>query len=1078
MSFKTPLLAMLFATLTLSSWAINTENTRMLSAPAISENHLVFAYANDLWVANKDGSNPVRLTISQGDEMRPSFSPDGSMVAFTGSYDGNTDVYVVPTTGGIPKRLTYHPGGDYAMEFTPDGKSILFISQRELFTNRYFQFFTVDVETGEINKLEIPNGFKGSYSPDGRYLAYTPIADRFNQWKNYRGGTASRIWIFNFEDKSVVEVPKPEGGSNDSDPLWYNGKLYFNSDRDGEFNLFSYDLESKAVEQHSNYKEFPVKNPRVGNNGIVFENAGYIYFMDNDHEVLQIKVGISTDLLEVRPRYVSGTQWMRWYNISPSGVRAVIDYRGEIITVPVEHGDYRNITQSQGAHERFPSWSPDGKWIAYFSDESGENQLHLSSQDGKEKKSFKLDGNGFYAFPNWSPDSKKIAYVDNGRVLYVLDVSSGKSTRIDADEVYLPGPYRQLFGDWSGDSKWITYTKVLGSNFTQVFLYDVAANKSYPVSDGMSDARNPVFDRTGKYLFFFASTDAGPVVNWFDQSSIDMEANYSIYMATLNADEPSPFLRESDEEEIEEAKADDQADDAKEEDEDNSWNIEVENIMNRIVDVPLPAGNYDALNVSANGDLLYIDRTIKYSDKSKLYQYSIKDQEPKELGELNDYELNDKGDKIIFSSNGALKIGTPKALRDAKMVNTASIQVMIDPVKEWKQILDEVWRINRDYFYDPGMHGANWKAMRKKYMPLVEDCASRNDLNKIIQMMLSELSVGHSYSGGGDFMFNTNRVSGGLLGCDYEKADGRYQFKKIYGGLNWNPNLRSPLTEPGVNVKEGEYLLAVNGKEVTDQDNVFSFFENMAGKITTITVGSSTNLSDGREVQVVPIGNDYGLRNRNWVEGNIKKVNEATNGQVAYVYVPNTAGAGHAYFKRYFFPQATKKAIIVDERFNGGGLLADYYIDILLRPYQAHWNFRYGKDLKSPSASIQGPKVMLIDETAGSGGDMLPYMFRKFNVGTMVGKRTWGGLVGILGFPTLMDGGFVTAPNVAIWTEDGFIVENVGVAPDVEVEQTPAEVIAGKDPQLEKAIEIIMDELEKNPPVEPKRPPYPTKAKR
>jgi tricorn protease len=1060
--------------------AINTNDTRMLQDPAISQNHIAFIYANDLWVADRDGSNPRRLTASHGNEYTPAFSPDGKLIAFTGNYDGNSDVYIIPVEGGIPKRLTYHPGQDGVREFTPDGKSVLFFSQRELFTNRYTQLFTVSVETGEITKLKIPNGFKASYNADASQIAYTPIPDRYGQWKNYRGGTQTRIWIFQMDDNSVVEIPKPEGGSNDSDPMWLNGKVYFNSDRNGEFNLFVYDPADKTVNQLTKHEDFPVLNPQAGDGGIVYEHAGYLHFMDAQGSSTKLTIGVFADLLELRPRYATGSQWMRSMGISPTGVRIVMDYRGDIVTVPVENGDFRNLTQTQGAHETSPSWSPDGKWIAYISDESGENQLRLIAQDGKEKKEIKLKGNGFYAYPQWSPNSKKLTYVDNGRVLYLLDIASGKSTEIDADEVYVPGAYRQLFGDWSGDSDWIVYTKILETNFEQVMLYHVSAKKSYPVSDGMSDATSPTFDRDGKYLYFLASTDAGPVVNWFDQSTADMEAEYTVYMATLTADEPSPYRKMSDEEEVatdeEKEKEEDKKDKSKDDD-DETWTIDVENIDQRIIAVPLEAGNYTDLNVDNMGNVLYIDRTVKYSDQSKLYKYNNKEQEAKELGEVDFYALNDKGDKIVFYLRGQVKAGEVSNLGDAKSVNTNAVKVLIDPAAEWAQILDEVWRVNRDYFYDPGMHGADWDAMKDKYAAFLPDLACRNDLNRLIRWMCSELSVGHSYSGGGDQLHSSNQVPGGLLGCDFSKEDGRYRFKKIYGGLNWNPGLRSPLTEPGVNVQEGEYLLAVNGKEVSADDNVFSFFENTAGMITEITVGSSTKLSEGRTVQVVPLSSDYSLRNRDWVEGNLKYVTEKTDGQVAYVYVPNTAGAGHAYFKRYFFPQANRKAIILDERFNGGGLLADYYIDILLRPYQSHWNFRYGKDLKTPSASIQGPKVMLIDETAGSGGDMLPYMFRKFDVGTMVGKRTWGGLVGILGFPTLLDGGFITAPNVAIWTEDGFIVENVGVAPDVEVEQTPADVIAGKDPQLDKAIELIMQELKENPVEEPKRPPYPKRAR-
>jgi tricorn protease len=448
--------------------------------------------------------------------------------------------------------------------------------------------------------------------------------------------------------------------------------------------------------------------------------------------------------------------------------------------------------------------------------------------------------------------------------------------------------------------------------------------------------------------------------------------------------------------------------------------------------------------------------------------------------ELDGYEVSFDRKKMFYNKGQTFGItAAGKKPEPGKgILNTASLSVKIDPLAEWPKIFDEAWRVNRDYFYDPGMHGADWNAMKIKYSRFLPDLACRSDLNRVIQWMCSELAVGHHRVGGGERLNNPQRVGGGLLGADYTIDNNRYKFAKIYGGLNWNPDLRSPLTEPGVDVKTGDYLLAVNGKDLKADVNLYSLFENTDGKLTEITVNSKPDYAGSRVVKVVPVANESALRNRAWVEGNLKKVTEATNGRVAYVYVPNTSTSGHEYFKRYFFPQANRKAIIIDERFNGGGSLADYYIDILRRPLQSYWNMRYGKDQKSPNASIQGPKVMIIDETAGSGGDMLPWMFRKFKVGTLIGKRTWGGLVGTLGFPEFIDGGSVTAPNLAIWTNDGFVVENVGVAPDIEVEQWPAEVLKGKDPQLEKAIEVALKELEKNPPEEPVRPPYPIRVKK
>ncbi len=1083
------LLLTLFMAGNLFAKGIDPKDTRMLTQPAISAGHIAFIYAQDLWVANTDGSQPRRLTVDGGIESNPVFSPDGKMIAFNGQYDGNTDVYIISVDGGIPKRLTWHPSPDQVRGFTPDGKSVLFASQRNLFTTRYSQLFTVPVTGGPATQLEIPNAFWASYSPDGKSMAYVPTPDQFRQWKHYRGGGISRIWQFSFTDKSIVKLPQPDGGSNDVQPMWMDNTIYFRSDRNGEFNLFSYDIASKQVKQLTEFKDFPILNASAGNGKIIFEQAGYLHIYDPAAAASKrLVIGIAADLLELRPRFASGAKYIRSADISPTGARAVFDFRGEIVTVPGEKGDARNITNSVSFHERNPSWSPDGKSIAYFSDQSGENQLYIQSQDGKgDAKSYKLNGTGFYASPRWSPDSKKIAYVDNGRNLYLLDVASGAIKKIDADEYYTPAPFRDIFNDWSFDSKWIAYTKVTSTQFKKVFLYAVDEQKSYAVTDGLSDASEPHFSRDGKYLFFFASTDAGPVINWFDQSNADFHLNNSIYLVTLQNQTLSPLAKESDEEQAkkdEEKKDNDKADKTKTKDAVKTetpaapaLKIDWDGIQNRIIDIPVHPGNYAQL-AATDDQILYVEYTDDGS--GTMHKFNLKTRKEEEVMPMDGYSLSADGKKMLFvkDNNWWISSAGEKPLPGKGMLNIGAVQVKIDPAAEWAEMFDEVWRINRDYFYDPGMHGVNWPAMKKKYEVFLQHLSCRDDLNAVIQWMCSELSVGHHFiTDGGDKLYQPKNIRGGLLGADFSIENNRYRIKKIYGGLNWNPNLRSPLTEPGVNVKTGEYLLAVNGKDVSAANELFQYFENTAGKIVEITVGPNADYNNSRVVKVVPVDNEYQLRNRDWVEGNLQKVTEATKGQVAYVYVPNTANLGHDYFKRYFYPQADRKAIIVDERFNGGGQLADYYINLLRNPYQAHWNMRYGKDLKSPSASIQGPKVMLINESAGSGGDMLPWMFRKFGVGTLVGTRTWGGLVGILGFPELLDGGSITAPNVGIWTKDGFIVENVGVSPDIEVEQTPADVIKGRDPQLEKAIEVALEELKKNPQVEPVRPPYPVKVK-
>lgn len=1063
---------------------INTKDTRMLSQPAISASHIAFIYAEDLWIANPDGSDPKRLTVDEGVESDPYFSPDGKLIAFSAQYDGNTDVYIIPVEGGVPTRVTWHPGADLARGFTPDGKNILFASQASVFSGRYFQLYTVGISGGFPVKLDIPNAWAATYSPDGKFMAYNPLGPQYMQWKNYRGGTISNIWIYSFADHSVVKIPQPEAGCNDADPMWLEGKIYFTSDRNGEFNLFSYDQATKDVNQLSSFTDFPIIKASAGNNLIVFEQAGYLHTFDvAANSLLKVTIGIAADLLELRSRYAQGNNYIRWIDISPSGSRVVLDFRGDIITLPAEKGDPRNITNTTSAHEKFPSWSADGKSIAYFSDASGEYSLNIKSQDGKgDPKSFKLNGTGFYAYPEWSPDSKKISYVDNGRNLYIIDIETSVIKKIDTDDLYAPGAFRKMTGDWSSDSKWILYTKIIKTYFKVVYLYSVEQQKTFPVTDGMSDASEPVFDPNGENIYFFASTDAGPVINWFDLSNQDMRMTNSIYLATIRKDIISPFAKESDEENVKQEKTDPEKPVSPPvQEKPKILKIETDGITDRIVNVPVKAGNYSDLAVGATGEIFYIVRPSDPSSGSMLHKYDLKERKDSEVMELDNYEISADRKKMFYMKGQVYGItATGKKPEPGKgILNTAAVSVKVDPTAEWPDIFDEAWRVNRDYFYDPGMHGVDWNAMKVKYSKFLTDLACRSDLNRVIQWMCSELGVGHHrITSGGDRLFDPKQVGGGLLGADYSISGNRYQIARIYGGLNWNPDLRSPLTEPGLNIKKGDYILAVNGTDITADKNFFSFFENTSGKIIELTINDKPDYSGSRVVKVVPVSSEYSLRNRDWVEGNLKKVTEATNGQVAYVYVPNTSTAGHDYFKRYFFPQANRKAIIVDERFNGGGSLADYYIDILQRPLQAYWNMRYGMDLKSPSASIQGPKIMIIDETAGSGGDMLPWMFRKYKIGTIVGKRTWGGLVGILGFPEFIDGGSVTSPNVAIWTKDGFIVENVGIAPDIEVEQWPADVINGKDPQLEKAIEVALKELAKNPPEEPVRPQYPVKFKK
>jgi tricorn protease len=1080
-------------------------DTRLLSEPAVSRTQIAFIYAEDLWTADLDGKNVRRLTSDVGAESNPAFSPDGKWIAFSARYEGNTDVYVVPSEGGVPRRLTWHPGADIVQAFAPDGRSVLFTSPRAVFTGRYTQLFTVPITGGAEQALPIPHAYSAVYSPDGGRIAYNPLSPRFLQWKRYRGGTVSQVWIYDVASHAIEKIPQPPSRSNDADPMWMGDAVYFRSDRDGELNLYSYDTKSKGIRRLTNHQDFPVLHAAAGGGHIVYEQAGFLHLLDPaSGAAKRLTIGVAADLPETRPRYVKGAKYIRSASLSPSGVRVAFDFRGEIVTVPAEKGDVRNLTHTTAVHERSPIWSPDGRSIAYFSDESGEYQLHIGSQDGKrDVRKFKPLGAGFYEFPAWSPDSQKIAYVDNARTLYWMDAKTGVSKKVGADELY--GPVKTLFPTWSPDSKWIAYALNNRAYIRTIWVYSIDKDKAFPVTDGLSDASEPVFDRSGKYLFFFASTDAGPVRNWFSLENQDLPTKSSIYLAVLRKDLPSPLVKESDEEKaapaaeekskgkrgVEDPEKDKKEEPGKEDAKSDEKprtptppapvRIDFDGIQYRILDLPVPAAELSSLRAGAEGQVFFL-RTA--DQKAALQRFDLKDRKTETLlPEVNEFDISADAKKLLYRIKEDWTIAPAAGKKidpeQAKKLKVESIEVKIDPRAEWLEMFEDAWRINRDYFYDPHMHGVDWKAMHEKYAPFLPHLTVREDLNRVLQWMLSELSVGHSYiTNRGDAFADIKAVPGGLLGADYEIANGRYRFQKVYGGLNWNPELRSPLTEPGVNVKAGEYLLAVGGRDVKPPANLYSFFENTSGKLIEITVGPRPDGTGGRSVSVVPVESELALRNRDWVEGNLRKVSTATNGRVAYVYVPNTATLGYTYFKRYFYPQSYKDAVIIDERFNGGGSVADYYIDVLQKKLIAYWVMRYGADMKTPSASIQGPKVMIADETAGSGGDLLPWMFRRFQLGPIVGTRTWGGLVGILGFPELMDGGAITAPNLAFWDpEKGWTVENEGVPPDIEVEQTPADVIAGRDPQLERAIQIVMEELKKNPPPNPQRPVYPIKAR-
>lgn len=1082
-------------------------------------------YAGDLWSVPRAGGNAVRLTSGTGNETDPAFSPDGMQIAFTGEYDGNVDVFVMPASGGVPKRLTWHPSSDSVLGWTADGKRVLFSSRRTAYS-RFSEIFRVPSEGGVVEKLPFPAGYEASMSPDGQSIAYGPVPRAFTMWKNYRGGSTTRIWIARLSDSSTIKMPRTN--SNDFNPMWAGDRVYFLSDRNGPVTLFYYDIKSRAVREAIPNKSLDLKSAGLGPGAIVYKQFGGLYLYDlKSGKTQPVPIRVQGDLPELRPRFVNVGRCLGDATVSPNGARAVFTARGEVITVPAEKGDPRNITNTPGVMEREPQWAPDGKTIAYLSDESGEYALHLRAQSGAGEVSKIELKPGFYQSMRFAPDSKKIALVDSFQRLWYVDLE--KKNQMEVAQDYYQMRAGDISGAWSPDSKWLAYSKVLPNNMSAIHLCSLADGKSTQITDGMSDAANPVFDKDGKYLYFTASTNSGETLA-LDIRRISSESSSSIYLAVLDKTLPSPFAPESDEEKEPEDKKKPDAgkpdspaaaeppkavepekpkpaseeppkpgEPEKPKPAPPDVKIDLDGIGQRILSMPMPARPYAGLQVAKPGILLALDASsggMQVAEGSAegmvVHRYDLKARKSDiALSGVTGFEMSFGGEKALYRQGDSWFIA---ALRPAmsgpgggpvpaaapsgpgtgqSALKTAGIEVYVDPVREWRQMYSEAWRIERDWFYDRNIHGFDLKAAEKKYEPYLRGIASRQDLTYLFQEMLGDMVVGHLGAGGGDTP-EVKRVQTGLLGADYEVVNERYRFSRVYDGENWNPQLRAPLTQPGVNVQAGEYLLAVNGLEVRAPDNVYRFFEGLAGKSVVLKVGPDPSGAGAREVTVIPVADECSLRNLAWIEENRRKVDTLTGGQVAYVYMPDTSMGGMTSFKRYFYAQINRKAVIIDERFNGGGLLATDIAEIMNRkPLSAAAN-RTGADPVQPQG-IFGPKVMIINEEAGSGGDAMPWYFKRSGAGKLIGTRTWGGLVGMASAPPLMDGGIVSAPASGIYNplSGEWEVENIGVAPDVEVEQDPALVRKGQDPQLEKAVEVMLEELRKNPPPKLRRPEFP-----
>ena len=1050
------------------------QDTRLLRHPTVSKDAIAFAYAGDLWVTPRSGGDARRLTSTVDVEGEPRFSPDGALIAYTATVGGNTDVYVMPTAGGDPKRLTWHPGLDRVRGWSPDGKRVLFASDRASAPQEaYMQLFTVSVDGGLPEPLPLPRGWSGAYAPDGRSLAYEEVSQQFipgwyeaSFWRRYRGGRTHPISVMNLADHTVQKLPWTD--SNDHDPMWVGNTIYFISDRDRVSNLYAYRTDTKALRKLTNFTDFDVMNASAGSDAVVFEQAGYIHMYDvASGQVRRLAVTVRGDMPWARAQVRSVAGMIRASALSPSGVRAAFEARGEIFTVPAEKGDVRNLTRSPGVHDRNPAWSPDGSQLAWFSDASGEYQLLIGDQTGlSTPRTITLPTTAYFSDLAWSPDGKHFALTDSHLNLWTLDIATGRATKVDADTYAEPG--RDLSAVWSPDSRWLAYSKSLDSHLRALMLYSVADSKAHQVTDGMSDAVTPAFDAGGKYLYFLASTDFGPRTGWVEMSSLDRPVHRAIYLAVLRASEPSPLLPETGDEPgvpaapSTRARADSAG---------SAGAVDITGIGQRIIALGVPAGDFSELTAGPAGTIFYLEAGSAPGAAARLHKYDLKARAAAPFLEgVRSFTVSADRKKLLYSAGAgpAARWSIVATAGPAKPGDGAlalgQLQTQVDPRAEWANIFRETWRIQREYFYDAKMHGNDWEAVYKQYQALLPFVSHREDLGYLIAMAAGELTVGHSYLTGPGDNGASARVNVGLLGADIALENGRYRIARIFTGENWNPELRAPLSAPGVDVREGDYLLEVNGHALVPPMNPYSVLEGTAGQQVTIRVARAPTGEGSRVVTVVPVASENGLRTRAWIERNRFVVDSLSRGRLAYVWLPNTGGPGYTSFTRYFFAQQDKQGAIIDERYNQGGMVADYIVNELDRKVMGWFAQRDGKAVTSPAAGIFGPKVMLINESAGSGGDALPYYFHQRQIGTLVGTRTWGALVGTLGVPATIDGGGITAPTLAFYDTHGkWAVENEGIAPDITVEYSAKEVLAGHDPQLERAVQVAIEQLEKNP---------------
>ncbi len=1067
---KKSVLLMLLINFILVTLTIAQEKGRLLRFPAIFKDQIVFSYAGDLYTVDSEGGMARRLTSHSGYEMFPRFSPDGKLIAFTGQYDGNTEVFIMPATGGNPQRLSFTATlrrddvsdrmgpNNIVMDWTPDGKQITYRSRKQSFNSFIGQLFNVPVDGGLSKELPLPTGGFCSYSPDGKKLAYNRIFREFRTWKYHRGGMADEIWIHDFETRETIQIT--DNDAQDIIPMWIGDEIYFLSDRDRTMNLFVYNTSTKQIKKVTDFTEYDIKFPSRGKNQIVFENGGYIYkFNINTQEYIKVDIQIANDIEYSRNELKDASKFIRGGDISPNGERVVFDARGEIFTLPAEHGITRNLTQTSNAHERESAWSPDSKHIAYLSDATGEYELYIIKQDGTGKPVQLTQGTKTYLYNlMWSPDSKKILFSDRELNLKYIDIESKEVTLVKKSSL---SELRDF--NWSPDSKWITFSENDANRFSVIYLYNLDSKKIHPVTDNWYNSRNPVFSPDSKYLFFSSSRDFNPTYSrteW-NHSYSDMD---KIYLVTLSKDTPSPFSPENNEVKIDEQLSENEKEKTADDETIKQTKIDIDGLNDRILSLPIKASNY--FNVQAVTDKVYYVERSSHGGSMTAKFYDLEKKKETELGTGILFTISANQKKMLVRQNDKYAvIDLPQASITLKeTIDLSNMKVMVDYHQEWQQIFDESWRQMRDFFYVPNMHGVDWKAMHDKYNILIPYVNHRNDLTYVIGEMIAELNIGHAYVNSGNDRPLPERITTGLLGAKLSKhSSGYFRIDKILKGVNWDKQLRSPLTEVGVNINEGDFILAINGKSTTTMNDIYSVLVGMADKQIELTVNSNPSETGSRKTIVVPIDNESDLYYYNWVQDNIRKVNEATEGQVGYIHIPDMGPGGLNEFAKYFYPQLlNKKGLIIDDRGNGGGNVSPMIIERLRRE-MTHAEMMRGIPIGGPvpEQMMLGPKVLLINYASASDGDLFPYQFKKLKLGTIIGTRTWGGVVGIRGSLPFIDGGDLRKPEFAHYSSDEskWIIEGRGVEPDIPVDNDPAREYDGIDDQLNKAIEVILEQL-------------------